>query len=500
MYIIPIASILSISCSDMINKSRTPELYLGLTQSIPSPSGSMKINNGAAETTTYPVTLQINILDAAEMRFSNNGTSWSEWEPFSATKNWTMAGYGKKSVFGQFRDVNGNILQATASINIFIEGKITASDSIAGDRFGGTQPGYNGGCVAASSDGTIFVAGAWSAGSQKGVAYVYRWSGGAWSEFKLTASDAASPDQFGYHVASSHDGGTIVVGAWGSNGIGKAYVYKWNGTDYGVWNSSSHHWDENFKFVPSTTTLEAFGVSVAISGDGNIIAVGAYHSLSYKGSVYVFRWNGSAWLQTTVAPQNTSLLGIDVSLSDDGNALLAGGSFANLYLWNGSTYGVWNPSTSHYEENYHFPVIGGSYCVALSGDGNTAVVGTAYTDSNKGAVTIYRNNGGTWISAPIMGSDIVAGDQFGYNLSTSGDGNTVICGAPAHTVNGKVYQGAAYIFKWSGTAWSEWRKISSSDGLSGDWFGISAIMSDDGETFFVGAPAWNSQQGAVYIY
>ncbi len=64
--------------------------------------------------------------------------------------------------------------------------------------------------------------------------YVYRWNGASYSQTKLTASDGARGDYFGYSVSAS--GNVIAVGAYndddkGSNS-GSAYVYRWNGISY----------------------------------------------------------------------------------------------------------------------------------------------------------------------------------------------------------------------------------------------------------------------------
>src|SRR5207253_2576706 len=124
--------------------------------------------------------------------------------------------------------------------------------------------------------------GAYNKNSQTGAAYVYsRNQGGVdnWGEVKkLTASDGASPDQFGISVAISGD--TIVVGAYNKNSsTGAAYVYSRNqgGVD---------NWGEVKKLTASDAHgFDEFGVSVAISGD--TIVVGAPNKNSVTGAAYV---------------------------------------------------------------------------------------------------------------------------------------------------------------------------------------------------------------------
>ena len=94
-----------------------------VTDTIP-PVGTNRINNGAAFTTNPAVTLTLSATDnsgvVAGMRFSNAGTNWSDWEPFAATKSWTLsAGNGAKTVSAQFRDSASNTsAHANASIQL----------------------------------------------------------------------------------------------------------------------------------------------------------------------------------------------------------------------------------------------------------------------------------------------------------------------------------------------------------------------------------------------
>ena len=134
---------------------------------------------------------------------------------------------GDTAVVGAFLD--NSPLPDAGSAYIFVrtggvwtqQAKLTASDAAAGDRFGTS--------VAVSGD--TAVVGAYfddDAGSSSGSAYAFVRTGGVWmQQAKLTASDAAANDQFGYSVALSGD--TAVVGAYqdddaGSNS-GSAYVF-----------------------------------------------------------------------------------------------------------------------------------------------------------------------------------------------------------------------------------------------------------------------------------
>ena len=106
-------------------------------------------------------------------------------------------------------------------------------------------------------------------------------------ETKLTASDGAANDAFGYSVSASADGNTLLVGsfldAYPAAGEGSAYLYKWDGSK----------WGETKIGAPDGTMSDRFGNSAAVSSDGTTMAVGAYYSevglIVEQGAVYVFK-------------------------------------------------------------------------------------------------------------------------------------------------------------------------------------------------------------------
>jgi parallel beta-helix repeat protein len=85
------------------------------------PTGSLTINDGAATTSSTRVTLKIQANDplsgVAEMRFSNDGRTWSDWEGFQSTRSWDLTRFGgssssgPKTVYAQVRDRAGNVSQ-----------------------------------------------------------------------------------------------------------------------------------------------------------------------------------------------------------------------------------------------------------------------------------------------------------------------------------------------------------------------------------------------------
>src|SRR5262249_13816973 len=149
------------------------------------------------------------------------------------------------------------------------------------------------------------------------------------------------------------------------------------------------------------------------------------------------------------------------------------------------------------------------FSVAISGD--TVVVGAPLTiiddKIDQGAAYIFVRDPTTtppsWTEqAKLMAEDGAAFDEFGFSVAISGD--TVVVGAPFATINGRIAQGAAYIFVRDTTttppAWTEQAKLTAREGEKLDEFGTSVAI--DGDTVVVGAPKdfFSRGQGAAYVF
>jgi hypothetical protein len=373
----------------------------------------------------------------------------------------------------------------------------------------GYRNDYFGAAVALSSDGNTALIGAYGkmigSNNAQGAAYVFIRSGGVWSQQqKLTASDGTTFDQFGISVALSSDGNTALVGANGNQGA--AYVFTRSG---GVWNQQQ-------KLTASDGAGGSFGISVALSSDGNTALVGAYgktvDSNSAQGAAYIFTRSGGVWSQqqSLTASDGTTIdqFGYSVALSSDGNTALIGafsktvGSNSNqgaayVFIRSG---GVWSQqqslTASAGAANDRF-----GRAVVLSSDGNTAIVGAA---GNQGAAYIFTRSGGVWNQQQKLTAFDGAGGSFGVAVALSSDGNTAIVGASSKTVGSINEQGAAYVFIRSGGIWSQQlTRLTAADGTTFDAFGISVALSSDGNTALVGADFKRINtvpQGGVYSF
>lgn len=309
--------------------------------------------------------------------------------------------------------------------------------------------------------------------TDSGAVYVFVRSGGLWSQQAyLKASNTGANDEFGRAVAIS--GNTIVVGAQfedsdattvngdGANdnvlNSGAAYVFVRSGT---TWSQQA------YLKAANNGADDRFGYSVAVSG--NTIVIGAYledssstgvnnpdnDSAANSGAAYVFRRSGSLWNQ-------------------------------EAYL---------KASNTDPTDNFGFSV-------AISGD--TVVVGAAEEDSNatgvngdeednssftSGAAYVFSRSGTVWNQqAYLKASNTDLGDGFGRSVSISGD--TIVVGASgedsnATGVNGDEDNdsaggaGAAYVFTYNGSDWSQQAYLKASNTGGNDQFGYSTAISGD---------------------
>ncbi|WP_415407100.1 FG-GAP repeat protein [Sulfurovum sp. CS9] len=382
------------------------------------------------------------------------------------------------------------------------QAKLTASDAAANDEFG-----YS---VALSGDTAVVGAHNKDKGpeaEESGAAYVFTRSGTVWSPLgKLTASDAAGGDYFGYSVALSGD--TAVVGAYGDddNGTdsGSAYVFEKPDPEWG-------NMTETIKLTASDAAAgNQFGWSVSLSGDTAV--VGARYDDdggAFSGSVYVFFRSGTIWSQqaklTATLPAPGDQFGGSVAILSD-TALIGAtgnddGGSAYVFTRSGTAWSQQAKlSASDVARDDSF-----GYSVALSGD--TAVVG-AYGNADAGSLSgsayVFEKPGTSWIdmneTAKLTATLPTAGDNFGYSVSLSGD--TAVVGADSNDNSPDLDNGAAYVFTHSGTVWSQQAKLTASDTAAGDQFGHSVSLS--GDTAVVGADSKDNSpdqdNGAAYVF
>lgn len=233
------------------------------------------------------------------------------------------------------------------------------------------------------------------------------------------------------------------------------------------------------------------GNSVALSGDGSTMIVGAPYESSgaaginanqndnsayASGAVYVFVRQGDTWVQQAYLKASNAgqsdHFGSSVAVSRDGNTVAV---------------------TAHWEA---------SAATGINGNQNDNSI------SQAGAVYVFTRNGATWSQQAYIKASNTGragegempgdGDQFGYSLAVSGDGNTLAVGAiaedsAAQTINGdqkddsQATAGAVYVYARTGTAWAQQAYVKGSHVETGDMFGFAVALNYDGNTLVASA-------------
>lgn len=315
----------------------------------------------------------------------------------------------------------------------------------------------------------------------------------------IKSSNTGFGDEFGgggtllgNAVALSADGATLAIGApyesSGSGGIdgdqddesvygaGAVYVYA---SDAGGWRQQAYVKASN----PGLT--DNFGYMIALSSDGNTMAVAAPYeasaatgidgdqnddSIPQAGAVYVFNRSGQTWVQQAY-----------IKASNTGEAAIGN------QLGDGDQFG---------------------FGLSLSADGNTLAVGAISEDSaatgadadqsdnsalSAGAVYVFSRTGDTWTQqAYVKASNAGGGDLFGYSVALSADGSVLAAtafdedGSRAGTnevqddeVTGT---GVLYIFSRDSGAWTQQAYLKPSNSERNDAFGVVVAISADGNT------------------
>jgi PKD repeat protein len=298
-----------------------------------------------------------------------------------------------------------------------------------------------GASVALSADGNTMLVGGPGDELYGGSAWVYTRSGSTWTQqAKLDASEVSCSGFYcgayvGYSVALSADGDTALVAGYGNaGGIGAAWVFTRSGTT----------WTQQGPALTSKGEIGTgeFGTSVALSADGNTALIGAPDDYGYAGAAWVFTRAGATWTQ-------------------EGEKLVA------------------NDESGTEESRF-----GSS--VALSADGDTALIGGPDDNGRQGAAWVFTRSSSSWTQqgAKLTGGGETGEDEFGSSVALSANGATALIGAPRDNEG----VGAAWAYIRSGSTWTQDGPKLTGNGETGeDYFGSGVVLTANGETALIGA-------------
>jgi hypothetical protein len=345
------------------------------------------------------------------------------------------------------------------------------------DDLKGEQTGDEAGTsISLSSDGTIIAIGAPGYNGDRGTVRVYTSpSGGAWKQHgsNIIGTDAVNSvtgitgDKAGTSVSLSSDGQTVCVGAPG---------HDYNKGAVRIYRSSEGGWSQLGNDIDGASAGDKFGTSVSMSTEataGDTVAVGIPGHNSNQGKVKVYRFSGGAWVQRggDIVGLTGDQHGHSVSLSSDSNTVAVGSPGHSSSL---GTVRVYRYGTSWVQiggandlngvlETGSSSVDQAGYSVSLSGDGNIVAVGAPGRSLQTGTVRVYEYNQildvwsqlGQNIAGDCNGDTCDAtGQQSGYSVDLTSDGNTVAIGSIGNddeATNG----GKVRVYEYDGCTWKK---------------------------------------------
>jgi hypothetical protein len=312
--------------------------------------------------------------------------------------------------------------------------------------------------IALSADGNTAAVGGPYDNSNTGAIWVYVRTNGVWTQqgSKLIGTGAIGVDQFGplqgRSVALTAEGNTAIVGGPGDNGsMGAVWTFA---RTNGIWTQQG---DKLVGMGAAGSPQQ--GYSVALSADGSTAVVGGLSDSGNTGAVWVFTWSSAGWIQ-----QGSKLVGSDavgnaqqgssVALSSDGNTVVIGGHYDNsgvgaVWIFTRAN-GVWTQQGSKLVGSGAVGNAQQGSSVALSGDGNTVIVGGPWPSDNikPGGAWVFTRNSGVWTQrgSMLVGNDVVGTAYQGRSVALSADGNTAVFGGPDDNLVAGQPTGAAWVF------------------------------------------------------
>ena len=399
---------------------------------------------------------------------------------------------------------------------------------------------------------------------ESGAVFVYVRQEDVWTlQAYIKAQNPDNEDFFGLALDLSASGDRLAVGATGEASIdgdpfnndaplcGAAYVFSRVGS---TWTQDA------YIKAPNAEPSDEFGCTVALSGDGNTLAVGACgessgatgaqgdqtdNSVLSSGAVYVLTGAGSDWShQAYLKASNTDVFdcfGLSLALADDGNTLVVGapyeassatgvdGTQADEGAESAGAAYVLERSGSSWSQTSYLKAINtaqGQFfgmTVDISGAGDTIAIsatnerslsagvnGDPFDDSGVyvGAVYVLERDSLSWAHDAYIKASNPQSANFGFGLALTSDGNALLIGAigeasAAMGINGDQADlsapgaGAAYLLRRSPPAWQQTAYLKANNTASYANFGFSMALDDSAEIAAIGAPFENGSSSGI---
>ena len=270
-------------------------------------------------------------------------------------------------------------------------------------------------------------------------------------------------------------------------------------------------WAQAYKALMSDgESNDMAGHSVAILDSIAIVGAPADDTdANDAGAAYVFKRTSTGWTEWTklVAgdPGNNAQFGHSIAISDQFAVIGARGKDTNGSNA-GGVYVFSRTATGFAQQAILLPTdgeVGDKFGAAVAISGNYLFAGAPEADNeaiNMGAAYVFEWNGTKWTEkSKFFAPNRTDYDQFGYSVAMHGE--YAVVGAPTQDDKGMINIGVAHVYKLTGSNWTFDQTLTGSDALSGDYFGGSVAISND--YIAVGAHLSDeagTNSGAVYIF
>lgn len=317
-------------------------------------------------------------------------------------------------------------------------------------------------------------------------------------ELEEPVEEEATECGFGKSVALSGDGETALVGAPGANGnLGAAWVFVRSGEAWTL---------QGPPLTAGAESLKGhFGRSVALSADGDTALIGAPGDAGYKGAAWVFTRAGTSWSEQAkllAGEGGVADFGVSVALAGDGHTALIGAPASGdgvgaAWVFSSGEAASWTQQSkllaSGESGEGHF-----GYSVALSADAGTALVGGRGREGTVGAAWAFTSDGAAWSEPETLVAGSEGGDlaKFGYGVALSADGDTALVGDPGAYGSA----GGAWLFTRSGTTFGSGEALTATSERGNGRLGNGVALAADGATGLLGAPGDSGRAGAAWSF
>lgn len=348
-----------------------------------------------------------------------------------------------------FNDNNG---AASGQVRIF-ENQSDNWVQIGAAINGSASPNRSGFSVSISNDGNIVAIGSPDtngSGFDSGEVRVFENIAGNWTQIGDEINGEATFDNSGYSVSLSGDGAIVAIGALDNGGAAGS-----NTGHVRVYENIAGSWEQIGDDIDGEEAEDKSGFSVSLSEDGTIVAIGAPFNdgtASSSGHVRVYQNESGSWEQIGDDIDGEAMndrFGVSVALSTDGTIVAIGArdnnSTGHVRVYE-NVAGSWEQIGDDIDGESIGTHFGSS--VGISANGSIVAIGIPLSDtagSEQGQVKLYQNQSGNWIQInnSIDGEEM--NDRSGTSVSLSADGSIVAIGALLNDGNG-ANSGHARIF------------------------------------------------------